>query len=66
MIVLPENYKKNMIKMFGSSINSWLDNAPLIIEKYIKKFNLVNLSFHNDLSINLLVLQRMKNLEKWY
>lgn len=55
MIIIPNQYIEKMNSIFGPSIEEWLTNVPFIINKYIKKFNLLELKFHEDLGINLII-----------
>lgn len=55
MIKLSKKYQDNIIKMFGSIGENWLDNIPNMIEKYIKKFNLKNVKLLNKLTYNVLL-----------
>lgn len=55
MLNLPDYYKTKIISMFGSLGESWLAKVPEVIDKYVAKFKLTNLQFHEDLSINLIL-----------
>jgi len=43
------------ISIFGNFGENWLANVPMIVDKYVAKFNLKNLELHGDLSLNLIL-----------
>src|SRR5574344_3034095 len=52
MINLSEDYKKNIINMFPKIAENWLKKIPLIVNKYIIKFNLQNVKVLDNLTYN--------------
>src|SRR5574344_2620021 len=52
MINLLEDYKKNIINMFPKIAENWLKKIPLIVNKYIIKFNLQNVKVLDNLTYN--------------
>lgn len=52
MINLSEDYKKNIINMFPKIAEKWLKKIPLIVNKYIIKFNLQNVKVLDNLTYN--------------
>jgi len=55
MFILPEKYGKSIISMFGIIGEEWLLDVNNIVNKYVDKFNLTNISIHENLSINLIL-----------
>ena len=55
MVELQNNYKENIIKMFGPIGEEWLKNVPQLVEKYIDKFSLTNIKLLKDLTYNVLI-----------
>lgn len=47
-----EEFKQNIISIYGSKGKQWLDELPYIISKISKKYNLANLSSLNNMSFN--------------
>ena len=55
MVELQNNYKENIIKMFGQIGEEWLKKVPQLVEKYIDKFSLTNIKLLKDLTYNVLI-----------
>lgn len=55
MISINENYKNNIINMFGDIGVKWLDSIPNIIEKYVKEFELTNIKVNEPLTYNIVM-----------
>ncbi len=64
MIDLQENYKNGIISMFGTKGQNWLNNFPIMIEKYIRKFNLTNVEVLNDLTFNIVLFAECEEFGK--
>src|SRR5574344_2086915 len=55
MIKISESYKKNIVSMFPSIGEEWLNHIPFIVEKYVRKFNLKNIKVMENLTYNTLL-----------
>ena len=55
MIKLSDEYKSNIIKMFGELGSNWIDSIPTKIEKYVKKFKLSNIKVYDSLTYNIII-----------
>ena len=55
MVELQNNYKENIIKMFGQIGEEWLKKVPQLVEEYIDKFSLTNIKLLKDLTYNVLI-----------
>lgn len=64
MLNLPEQYKTKVLSMFGPLGESWLASVPEVIDKYVTKFDLTNLKFHENLSVNLILYAECKSFGK--
>lgn len=62
MIELPEKFKENVVNRYGKKGEEWLKNINVIINKYIKKFNLYDVKLAGNLSINVVLYATSK---KW-
>ncbi len=60
MLELPKSYKEKIVNRYGDKINDWLDNIDTIVDKYIKKFDLVNVELYDKLSMNLVLFATSK------
>lgn len=54
-MILSEEYKNNIKKMFGKVGEEWLETIPDKVEKYKKIFNLDKIEVLNDLTYNILL-----------
>lgn len=64
MIKLPDEYNNKVINRYGIKGRAWLEKIDLIIDKYIKKFDLTNVLLANDLSINVVLFADSKKYGK--
>lgn len=52
MIELSEEYKKNIVSMFGDVGSNWLSRIPGIIDKYVNEFGLTDIRLNHGLTYN--------------
>lgn len=64
MLTLPEKYIQSIIFVFGNEGKDWLDNINKLLDKYIKKFNLINIKIIDNLSYNLVIFAECKEYGK--
>ena len=62
MIKIPENYRNNIIGMFGDYGKSWLDKVPSIIQKYIEEFLLYDIKILEDLTFNIILFAKSNEM----
>lgn len=62
MIELPIKFKKNVVNRYGQKGKEWLNNINVIIDKYVKKFDLIDVELAGNLSINIVLFATSK---KW-
>ncbi len=57
---LPEQFKENLIRIFGENAEKWISDFPVILQKCIEKWQLKNLVFIEPLSINFVCFAESK------
>jgi len=64
MLELPEKYIESIISMFGEEGKNWLDSINPILDKYINKFNLINIKLIDNLTYNLVLFAECEEYGK--
>ena len=62
MIKIPENYRNNIIGMFGSYGEAWLEKVPNLIQKYIEEFLLYDVKILEDLTFNIILFAKSNEM----